>query len=115
MRRAQTETFIPGGTSDFGEGKLDTPDLALVAQAIFADDFEFRVTVIAQVRMDISDMKHRQADAQWPGYSFKRTDEPIRRLRICQRICGRRRPRVLLTSARDLVGLGVGSRRHDCD
>ena len=74
---------IPSSTTNLGESKLDTPDLALVAQAIFADDFEFRVTVIAQVRMDISDMKHRQADAQWPGYSFKRTDEQIRRLRIC--------------------------------
>lgn len=31
--------------------------------------------------MDISDMKHRQASAQWPGYVVvKRTDEQIRRL-----------------------------------
>ena len=46
MRRAQKETFIPGGTSDFGENKLDTPDLSLVSQAIFADDFQLGIAVV---------------------------------------------------------------------
>jgi hypothetical protein len=46
MRRAQTECFIPGSTSDFGQSKLDTPDLSLVSQTVFADDFQLGIAVV---------------------------------------------------------------------
>lgn len=36
---------IPSSTTDLGQSKLDTPDLTLVAQAIFADNLQFRITV----------------------------------------------------------------------
>jgi hypothetical protein len=72
---------LTSSTTDLGQSQLDAPDFTLVAQAIFADDLEFGITVGAEVRMDISDMKHRQADAQWPGYDFfRRTDGQIRRV-----------------------------------
>ena len=29
---------------DLGQGKLDTPNLTLVAEAVFADNLKFRVT-----------------------------------------------------------------------
>jgi hypothetical protein len=35
---------IPSSTTDLGEGELDTPHLTLVAQAVLADNLEFRVT-----------------------------------------------------------------------
>ncbi len=65
---------IPSSTTNLGKSKLDTPDFTLVAQAIFADDLEFGITV-SQSQEGISDMKHRQADAQWPGYvTYRRAD-----------------------------------------
>ena len=35
---------IPSSTTDLGEGELDTPHLALVAQAVLADSLEFSIT-----------------------------------------------------------------------
>jgi hypothetical protein len=37
---------IPGSTTDFGEGQLDTPHLALVAQSIFANELQLSVPTI---------------------------------------------------------------------
>ena len=36
---------IPTGTTDLGEGELDTPDLTLVAQAILAKQFQLGITI----------------------------------------------------------------------
>jgi hypothetical protein len=35
---------IPGSTTNLGQGELDTPDLTLVAESIFADELKLRVT-----------------------------------------------------------------------
>ena len=35
---------LPSSTTDFGQGQHDTPYFALVAEAIFANGFELRVT-----------------------------------------------------------------------
>jgi hypothetical protein len=36
---------IPSSTTDLGEGELDTPHLALVAQTELADGLEFSITI----------------------------------------------------------------------
>ena len=36
---------IPSGTTDLGEGELHAPHLTLVAQTVFADDFQLGVAV----------------------------------------------------------------------
>lgn len=36
---------IPSSTTNLGEGKLDTPHLTLVAQAVLADNLQLRVTM----------------------------------------------------------------------
>lgn len=36
---------IPSSTTDLGQGELDTPHLTLVAQAVLADNLQFRVTI----------------------------------------------------------------------
>ena len=36
--------YAPSSTTDLGQSELDTPDLALVAQAVLADNLQFRVT-----------------------------------------------------------------------
>jgi hypothetical protein len=41
------EESIPSSTTNLGEGKLDTPHLTLVAEAVFADDLQFGIAVIA--------------------------------------------------------------------
>lgn len=35
---------IPSSTTNLRQGKLDTPNLTLVAQAVLADNLQFRVT-----------------------------------------------------------------------
>lgn len=45
MSSSCEEGGLPGSTSDLGEGELDTPHLALVAQTVLADDLQFGVTV----------------------------------------------------------------------
>lgn len=35
---------IPSSTTNLGQGELDTPHLTLVAQAVLADNLQFRVT-----------------------------------------------------------------------
>jgi hypothetical protein len=67
---------IPSSTSDFGQSQLHTPHLTLVAQAIFTNNLQLRVSVNI-VRLSSVDMKQRQAAAQWPRV---RTDEPTRML-----------------------------------
>ena len=37
--------YLPGSTTDLGEGELDAPHLALVAQTILADELELSVPV----------------------------------------------------------------------
>ena len=34
---------IPGSTTDLGEGKLDAPDLTLVAETVLADSLQLSV------------------------------------------------------------------------
>ena len=36
---------VPSSTTNLGEGKLDTPDLSLVAETILANELQFRVAV----------------------------------------------------------------------
>ena len=36
---------VPSSTTDLGEGELDTPHLALVAQTELADGLEFSITI----------------------------------------------------------------------
>jgi hypothetical protein len=48
---------IPSSTTNLGQSKLDTPDFTLVAQAVFADNLQFRVSVRPQMSEgDISDI-----------------------------------------------------------
>lgn len=35
---------VPSSTTNLGQGELDTPDLTLVAQTVFSDNLQFRVT-----------------------------------------------------------------------
>lgn len=41
---ADCSSNIPSSTTDLGEGELDTPHLALVAQAELADSLELSIT-----------------------------------------------------------------------
>ena len=74
--------FLPSSTTNLGQSELDTPDFTLVAQTVFTDNLQFRVSVPSaqNVRQgDISDMKHSQASAQWPGYeTYRRADSNAR-------------------------------------
>jgi len=36
-------SFVPSSTTNFGQGKLDSPDFSLVAETIFADSFELSI------------------------------------------------------------------------
>lgn len=62
------------GTADFGEGELDAPHLAFVAQTVFTDDFELGITVVLFGRAAASKWlmrvhswrKQRQATDHWP-------------------------------------------------
>jgi len=56
------ECRIPSSTTNLGEGQLDTPDLTLVAQTIFANNLQLRVTVELLV-FEIQRLEQRQAHA----------------------------------------------------
>lgn len=40
---AATRSLVPGSTTNLRQGELDTPDLALVAETILANELEFGV------------------------------------------------------------------------
>ena len=100
---------VPSRTTNLGESEHDTPHLTLVAETIFADNLQLGVAVTFIVRRMISDMKHRQASAQWPGYTYRRADSnAVRVLSVASFTLGgeqKSTARILLTSTRDLVGL----------
>jgi len=70
--------FLPSSTTDLGQGELNTPDLTLVAQTVFADDLQFGVARFRQgMMLDKGYLRHKQreqAHAQWPGYTYRRAD-----------------------------------------
>src|SRR3569833_38872 len=43
QRARRKDEYIPGSTTDLGQGELDTPDLSLVLQAILADELQLGV------------------------------------------------------------------------
>lgn len=43
----ETENYIPGSTTNLGEGQLYTPYLTLIAQAIFADELQLSVPILS--------------------------------------------------------------------
>ncbi len=67
----------PGSTTNLGQSEHDTPDFALVAKAIFADDFQLGVPAIDQSLI----LRHEQsqAHAQWPGDTNRRADSKAER------------------------------------
>lgn len=66
---------IPSSTSNLGQGKLNTPDFALVAEAIFANNFQFGVTSEGIMLGYLTQRhKQRQATAQWPEDTNRRAD-----------------------------------------
>src|SRR5690242_7751342 len=70
---------LPGSTTDLGEGELDAPHLALVAQTILADELKLSVPVPPLTRCPRR--KRRQARAQWPWdvNTYRRADSKGRR------------------------------------
>ena len=40
----KSEKFIPGSTTNLGQGELDTPDLTLVAQTVLSDELQLGIT-----------------------------------------------------------------------
>lgn len=61
----------PGSTTNLGEGELDTPDLTLVAETIFANELQLGVP-----EREISDMNRDKL-----LYSGQLTDEQTRKLK----------------------------------
>jgi hypothetical protein len=39
--------YLPSGTTNLGESKLDTPDLTLVAQTVLSNELQLRITIWA--------------------------------------------------------------------
>jgi hypothetical protein len=70
---------LPGSTTNLGEGELDAPHLALVAQTILADELELSVPVPPLTRCPRH--KRRQARTQWPWdvNTYRRADSKGRR------------------------------------
>ena len=68
---------IPSSTTNLGQGKLDTPHLTLVAQAVLADNLQFRVTSTNRLGTETHDINRSTL-----LISGRRvlTDEPTRRL-----------------------------------
>lgn len=64
---------VPGSTTNLGKGEHNTPHLALVAEAIFADNLQFCISDRSG-QWDCLRHKQRQAHAQWPGNTDKRAD-----------------------------------------
>lgn len=64
--------FIPSSTTNLRQGEHDTPHLALVAETIFANNFQLRITNVGLVGV----LRHeqRQAHAQWPESTDRRAD-----------------------------------------
>ena len=52
--RPGSDVYIPSGTTDLRERKLDTPDFALVPQTIFADNLQFGVATKVVRISDVS-------------------------------------------------------------
>lgn len=51
--------FLPGSTTDLGEGELDTPHLTLVAETVLADDLQLGVTGRALETIDLNEASSR--------------------------------------------------------
>ena len=50
---------IPSSTTDLGEGELDTPHFALVAEAVFTDDLQFGIAESILGTVDMSGARSR--------------------------------------------------------
>lgn len=77
MSSSCEEGWLPGSTSDLGEGELDTPHLALVAQTVLADDLQFGVTV--QPLLDTRYTAQHEAGSLIMGYTHRRAASKGRR------------------------------------
>lgn len=54
---------VPGSSTNLGQGELDTPHLALVAQAVLADNLQFRVTIEEKKQLGTDFTRHKQEHA----------------------------------------------------
>ena len=72
---------IPGSTTNLGQGKLDTPDLTLVAETVLANELQLGVTT--KCRMSVffgsNDLSREQALAHWPVNTDSRAASKGRR------------------------------------
>lgn len=69
------EAHSPGSTTDLGEGELDAPHLALVAQTILADELELSVPVPPLTRCP----RRKRSKLALSGHGAIRTDERTRK------------------------------------
>ena len=65
----------PSGTTDLGQSQLDTPDLTLVAQTIFADELQLRVPTQGLTKCP----RHKRSTLSLSGHGNVRTDERTRK------------------------------------
>lgn len=102
---------IPSSTTDLGQSELDTPHLTLVAQAVLADNLQFRVTIPTKLETRTHDITRSTL-----LISGRRvlTDEPTRKLRQVSLLFrssnfseSSQFQQRQLTTTGDLVGLGV--------
>ena len=63
---------VPGRATDLGEREHDAPDLALVAEAVFADDFELGVAGSGQNTIDVGGASSRPVAGF--GLTYRRAD-----------------------------------------
>ena len=68
--------YLPGSTTDLGEGELDAPHLALVAQTVFSDDLQLGVTM--QLLDTMYEAQHK-AGTVIMGYTHRRAASKGRR------------------------------------
>jgi hypothetical protein len=65
--------YLPGSTTDLGEGKLDTPDFTLVSETVLANELQFGVPrTCLELCSDMYEVK--------PRHSGQLTDEQTRML-----------------------------------
>lgn len=69
---------LPGSTTDLGQSQLDTPDLTLVAQTIFADELELSIPN-PTLTNDVPDMKRSTLALSGLAGQSIRTDELTRK------------------------------------
>ncbi len=68
---------LPGSTTDLGQSQLDSPDLTLIAESIFANELQLSISIPALT--NCSQTWAEQALAQWPWVTYRRADSKGRR------------------------------------